>query len=99
LEDDGTGQDLPRMKHEELEQQALRARELDLTVPAFHLMSDRIERQIAEPQDLPRRARPRSAQQRAQPREQLVEREWLDDVVVGPGVEARDPVGDRIAGG
>ena len=40
-----------------------------------------------------------AAQQRAQPGEQLLEREGLGEVVVGPGVEALDPVADRVAGG
>ena len=39
------------------------------------------------------------AQQRAQPGEQLLERERLGQVVVGPGVEALDPVADGVARG
>ena len=38
-------------------------------------------------------------QQRAQPREQLLERERLDQVVVGAGVEPADAVGHRVARG
>ena len=40
-----------------------------------------------------------AAQQRAQPGEQLLEGEGLGEVVVGPGVEALDPVADGVAGG
>ena len=40
-----------------------------------------------------------AAQQRAHPREQLLERERLDQIVVGAGVEAGDPVADAVARG
>ena len=40
-----------------------------------------------------------AAQQRAQPRQQLLERERLDEVVVGAGVQAADPVGHGVARG
>ena len=40
-----------------------------------------------------------AAQQRAQPRAQLLERERLDQVVVGAGVEAVDAVRDGVARG
>ena len=40
-----------------------------------------------------------AAQQRAQPGQQLLEGERLDQVVVGAGVEAGHAVGDRVAGG
>ncbi len=39
------------------------------------------------------------AQQGPQPGQQLLEGEGLDQVVVGPGVEAGHPVGDGVAGG
>ena len=38
-----------------------------------------------------------AAEQRAHAREQLGERERLDDVVVGAGIEPRDAVGDLVA--
>ena len=38
-------------------------------------------------------------QQRAQPGQQLLQRERLGEVVVGAGVEALDPVTDGVAGG
>jgi len=37
--------------------------------------------------------------ERSQPGQQLREREWLDEVVVGARVEPRDPVAHRVAGG
>ena len=40
-----------------------------------------------------------AAQQRAQPRQQLLQGERLGEVVVGSGVESLDPVADRVAGG
>ena len=55
----------------------------------------RVEPQVADP-ELGRALRRRPARDRAQPREQLAERERLDEVVVGSGVEARDPVLDRV---
>ncbi len=39
----------------------------------------------------------RTPQHRAQPREQLLERERLHDVVVGAEVEAANPIAERIA--
>ena len=40
-----------------------------------------------------------AAQQRSQPRAELLQRERLDEVVVGAGVEAFDAVGDGVARG
>ena len=67
-------------------------------VAAAHLVRVRVEREVGEAQ---RAAPPRldAAQQRAQPRQQLAQRERLDEVVVGAGVEARDAVVDRVARG
>ena len=56
-----------------------------------------IEREVGEAQDVERLLLERPAQERAQPGEQLVERERLRQVVVRAGVEALDPVADRIA--
>src|SRR5262249_15164854 len=41
----------------------------------------------------------RAAQQRLQARDQFDEREWLREVVVSAGVEAGDPVDERVSGG
>ena len=40
-----------------------------------------------------------AAQQRAHARDQLLDRERLDEVVVGAGVEPGDALGDGVAGG
>lgn len=40
-----------------------------------------------------------AAHHRAQPREQLVEREWLHEVIVGAQIEPGHPIGDGIARG
>ena len=63
-------------------------RELDLLVAAPHLLRGRVQPQVADLED--RRALDRPApDERAQPRQQLGERERLDQVVVGAPVEAR----------
>ena len=87
------------MEHEQLEQRELGARQVDHAVAALHLMGRRVELEVPEAQHLPAGAQPRAPQQRPQPREQLVEGEGLHDVVVRAGVEARDPVGDRVPRG
>ena len=58
----------------------------------------RVELDVREPEHLAF-LRPEPPKQRAQPGQQLVERERLDDVVVGARVEAGDPVGDLVARG
>ena len=40
-----------------------------------------------------------AAQQSPHAGQQLFEGEWLGQIVVGAGVEAGDPLGDRVAGG
>src|SRR5262245_45527279 len=42
---------------------------------------------------------PASAQDRAQPRQQLARLEWLRQIIVGPHLEAYDPVHGVAAGG
>ena len=89
------------MAHEQLEQGELGARELEPPLAAVHLVGDRVERQVIEGE----RARTivvvasAPAQQRAHARHQLAQRERLDEVVVGAGVEAGDAVVDRVARG
>ena len=72
---------------------------LDPSPVALHAVGAGVQGQVG---DL-KHARPRQvvgpARQRAQPRQQLLEGERLDEVVVGAGVEAGDAVVDAIAGG
>ena len=51
-----------------------------------------IEREVGEPQDAVRVAVDGASQQRPDAGEELLERERLDEVVVGARVEARDAV-------
>ena len=65
--------------------------------PRAHVARGGIEREVAEAQALRRRLH--AAQERAQPGEQLAQREGLDQVVVGARVEAGHAVVDRVARG
>ena len=85
------------MGEEELEQAVLGARQLDAPVAAPDVTRGRVEREVGEAQSLRRRLD--ASQQRAQTREQLAQREGLDQVVVGAGIEARHAIVDRIARG
>ena len=60
-------------------------------------MRGAVEHEVAEGERRP--AGVDAAQQRAQPRVELAQRERLDEVVVGAGVEAVDAVVDRVARG
>jgi hypothetical protein len=83
---------------EQLEEQELGARQLDQPPAAAYLVGHRVELEVAEAQHvalLPARA----AQQRLEPREQLLERERLGQVVVGARLQPRDAVVDGIARG
>ena len=67
----------------------LGAGQLERRAAAAHRVGDGVEREVAEAQRrAPAVAGRRAAQQRADAREQLLERERLDEVVVGAGVEA-----------
>src|SRR4051812_42039454 len=84
--------------HHELEELELAGGELEQAIAAGGLVRGRVELQVADDQ---RRAAPRRApaQERAQPRQQLLEVERLDQVVVGAGVEPLDARVDRVARG
>ena len=97
VEDHVARQHLARVAQEQLEQEELGPGQLDRPVAAADLARARVERQVGEREQLV--AAGRAAQERAQPREQLLERERLDQVVVGAGVEPGDAVVDLVAGG
>ena len=100
LEDDRARQHLARVPEEQLEQRELGARELDRTTPAPHLARPEIELEIREAQHVRGLvAIRRASEQRAQPREQLRERERLREVVVRSRVEAGDAAVDLGARG
>ena len=98
LEDRRAREHLPGVGHEELEQQELGARELDRPLTAPDLVRRGVEDEVREAHRGGVRA-VGAAQQRAQARLELLQRERLDEVVVGARVEAGDPVVDRVAGG
>jgi D-alanyl-D-alanine carboxypeptidase/D-alanyl-D-alanine-endopeptidase (penicillin-binding protein 4) len=83
---------------EQLEQQELGARELDRPPAAAHGVLERVELDVGVAQRLAALAGA-ATQQRPQTREQLFERERLDEVVVGAGVEPAHAVGHRVARG
>ena len=85
------------MAQQQLEQLGLAARELEVAVAAARRAGLGLEGQVGEGQPLLRRAV--AAQQRAQPRAQLLALERLDEVVVGAGVEAGDALLERVARG
>ena len=87
------------MLEEQLQQQELGLRQLDQPLAAVDLVGDRVEHQVGVAQHLAVAVVRCAAQQRAQPRLQLAQRERLDEVVVGADVEPLDAVVDRVARG
>src|SRR6185312_4798707 len=98
LEDQRPRQHLARVEEEQLEQRELGPRQLDPLAAARHLARAGIELDVGEAERLAG-AVAGAAQQRADAREQLLERERLRQVVVGAGVEPLDPVLDLRARG
>src|SRR6476619_3539128 len=96
LEEPLARHDDPLVAHEVFEQFELALRQLDGPFTAHDLVRVGVQRQVGDDE---RRAAARraAAQERAQPREQLLALEGLDEVVVGAGVEALDPRLDRVA--
>ena len=58
-----------------------------------------IEQEVVDAKDFGRLGERRAAKERAQPSEQLAQREWLDDVVVGSRVETGDAIGHFVSRG
>ena len=91
-------QDLAGVTHQVFEERELARGELDHRLITRHAPGGGIELEVPDPED--RRPLGGAApHQRAQARQQLGERERLGQVVVGTGVEARDPVSHGVARG
>lgn len=99
LEEDRPGEHLAGMAQEELEQQELCAGQLQPAVTAPDLVGPKIEGEIGESQALARTCHLAAAQQGSQPRQELLEGEGLDQVIVGAGVQAIHAVGYGVARG
>src|SRR5580658_7840804 len=85
--------------HQEFEQAELGRAEIDRAGRARHALLLAIELEIADVEHHGDALGARPAQQRADARQQLRHREWLDDVVVGAGGEAADPLAFLAARG
>ena len=101
LEDRRAGQHLAGVAQKHLQQQELGAgqRQQPLAPPRF--VGEAVQTQVLEGQCavLLVIVVTRTPQERAHARKQLAQRERLDEVVVGAGVEAGDAVVDPFAGG
>src|SRR5581483_3361477 len=86
----------PLVSHQVLEQLELAVRELDLALPAPDLAGVRVEHQVADHERRAAARRP-APHERAQPRQQLLALEGLDEVVVGARVQPLDPVAGLAA--
>src|SRR5437763_1433791 len=99
LEDLRAGQHLPGMLEEQLQQQELGLGQIAGPVAALDLVGGRVQHQVGVDQDLAVGSLAGPAEQRPEPRLELLERERLDQVVVGAHVQAGDAVVDRVPGG
>src|SRR5215207_5196961 len=88
----------PLVAHQVLEQLELALGQLDRALAAMHLVRVGVEREVADAQR-GHAARRAPAQQGAEPGEQLLALERLDEVVVGADVEAFDARVERVARG
>src|SRR6185437_5522594 len=96
LVDEGAGQHLARIAHEQLEQVRLRRRQLEAAAAAAGVHRAEVERQVREAQQGTRLLRLRTAQQRTQAREELLEVVRLRQIVVGSGIQPFHPVADGV---
>src|SRR5258708_3472336 len=92
-------EDLVRMAHEVLEECELLGCQVDATLATLHLAGLEVEAELADDQAVADTGRRLSPRQGADPGQQLGEGEGLGQVVVGAGVQPRDPVLDRGPGG
>src|SRR5258706_7931672 len=93
---DGFGHDAPEPPHHLLQDCQLLARQPYRRPGDRELAPDRVEAEIASLERYSKNAAG-PTQQSLDPGDQLAHREGLGQIVVGPGVEAGNPVLDRIA--
>src|SRR5262249_31162546 len=94
----GPGEQVTRPAHEVLQQRELGRGEFDRAATPQHLVPGRVQGQVPDGEHHGTCRGP-SAQQGPQPREELVEREWLHEVVVRASVQPADPVLYRVPRG
>ena len=90
--------DLPVVKHKELQQREFLGCQFDRSAGATHPLCIQIHLEIRHTKRF-RQWRSAPARQRSHARQQLAEGKRLGEVVVGADFEARDPVVDRITRG
>src|SRR5262245_35870990 len=95
LGDEGAWKDLARVEQKQLQQEELHSRELDPARTALHLEGSAVEREIGKAEDRVCDVGGRAPDERVQARDQLLERERFDEVVVGAGLEPGDAIRDR----
>ena len=96
LVDQRAWQHLARVAHEQLEEVRLGRRQLEAAAGPSGVHRPQVEREVGEAQHVGGLLFERGPEQRPQPREQLLERERLRQVVVGAGVQALDSVADGV---
>ena len=87
------------MAHEQLEQRELRAGQLEPPLAAVDVVREPVEGEVLEAENARTVVLTAASQQRSYTREQLAQRERLDEIIVGTGVQAGDAVIDRVARG
>ncbi len=85
------------MPQEKLKEKELHASELYRSPRPTDLSRSEIEGEVAIAQDFARLGRAGTPEQCAKPRQELLEGERLDQIVVRPGVEPGDAVVDTLA--
>ena len=99
VEDHRPRQHLPRVAQEQLEQRELGPRQDELLAATGHLAGTGVQLEVGEAERGRLVVGAESAQKRPDARDELLEGERLDEVVVGAGLEACDAVGDLVARG